>query len=94
MKKGKGGKSQTGTLTSEEINKALGGDIEGATKKVYDHYAGKTKKVVHEGSKMTIVQDIPQDPYKGISKKTKLEGDVDNTVAFDKKAYRQSMDED
>ena len=94
MKKGKGGKSQTGTLTSEEINKALGGDIEGATKKVYDHYAGKTKKVVHEGSKMTIVQDIPQDPNKAFSRKTKIEGGVDNTVVFDRKAYKESMGED
>lgn len=79
-----------GRLTSEEIT-GRGGEIEVPdVQKMYEsHYAGKTKKTLNPDHGVPIIQDVPSDPYKGVSKKSKVEGDVDNTVAFDRKAYKE-----
>ena len=96
MKKKIGGKSQTGTMTSEEINKSLGGDIAGATKKVYDQYPkGSTFVKKEDGRRnVPIIENKKSDSYKGISKKSKLEGGVDNTTNFDRAAYKKMVEEE
>ena len=100
MKTKKGSKSQTGTLTSEEILKNLGGDVKEATRKAYDHYQGKTRVKKEDGFRnIPIIEDVPADPYKGISKKSKHQDSsahgegLDVTVAYDKKAHQRVMED-
>ena len=52
-------------------------------------YKGKTKTTRDPKHGIDIITDVKADPYKGISKKSKLEGDVNNVTAFDQKAYAE-----
>ncbi|MGA2465507.1 MAG: hypothetical protein ABSH06_14265 [Thermodesulfobacteriota bacterium] len=58
-----------------------------------DHYKGKTKTTFDPNHGVANIIDVKVDPYKGVSKKSKIEGDVDNTTNFDRKAYEDFHDE-
>ena len=65
-----------------------------SVRKMYEEgYAGRTKTAYDQSRGVKIITDKVEDPYKGVSKKSKLEGGLDNTTAFDKKAYQRLRDE-
>lgn len=82
-----------GKITPEEIANGDAEKIVEEARKGRDHYKNRTKKIWDQTRGVMEIRDIPQDPYKGISKKSKIEGNVDNTTGFDKKAYENLRDE-
>jgi len=96
----KGGKSQTGTMTSDQINDAI--DIQNATAKTYDQYPkGSTRIKKEDGRRnVPIIEDVRKDPYAKVRTAKKHEassGEGGNPLNietnFDKKAYKE-MSED
>jgi len=92
----KNGKSQMGTMTSDQINDAI--NIQNATAKTYDQYPkGSTRTTRDPKHGVDIITDVKKDPYKGISRKSKHEGSsahgegLDIEVNFDRKAYEKSQ---
>lgn len=90
----KGSRTGTGTLTSEEIVQAVGGDIAAATGKVLDHYKGRTQKLYDQRKGVTEIRDVIKDDYDHQTEINKASSEFgDNPIKIQKSYDRKALKE-